>query len=174
MAVLYPVLWAQRCGDSPQQADGELTIAGEVWREVLVGLAGEQVQVGLQRCVLRTSEFPPAPQEFRALAMGVPTWGEVRLAMRQTVGERAPFMVLLYQHLDHHNWRTADQRTADRILRDAYDTARDYVMLGGELPKPVALLEAPETSKINVAPPERAERARQELYGRDAAAGPDA
>ncbi len=174
MAVMYPVLWAQRCGDSPQHDAGELTIAGEVWREVLMGLAGEQVQLGLQRCVLRTSEFPPSPQEFRALAMGVPTWGEVRLAMRDQATTRTPFIVLLHQHLDHHNWRTSDQRTSDRMLRDAYDTARDHVMLGGELPPPMKVLESPDVRSINVAPPERAEQARREIYGRAAAAGPDA
>ena len=184
MAVLYPMLWAQRCGDSPQKDDGELTIAGEVWRDLLSGLTGEQVLTGLQRCVLRPSEFPPAPQEFRALAMGVPLFSEVRMLMRDADAMKPPFIALVYQHLDYYNWRQSDQRTADRMLRDAYDAARDHVMLGGALPKPVAALESPEQRKPVPASPEVAAAhiatIRDELgvpaalTGKDAAAGPDA
>jgi len=176
MAVLYPVLWPQRNGDMPQKVEtGEFTVAGEVWREVLAGMAGEQIQTGLQRCVLRPSEYPPQPQEFRALCLGIPTLAEVRLMLKDDGAKKPPFVVLMFQHLDYYNWRhNADVRTADRMLQEAYAIAREHVMLGGALPEPMRALAKPETSPVRVAPPERAEQARAEIFGKAAAAGPDA
>lgn len=165
MAVLYPVLWPQRNGDMPQDlGTGELTVAGEVWRELLAGMTAEQLQRGLKRCVLRHSEFPPQPQEFRALCLGIPTLAEVRVLLRDEAATKPPFVVLMFQHLDYYNWRMADERTAARMLADAYATAREHVMAGGDLPKPVAAIEqkaAPRPAGPKVTPEEVFDEARR-------------
>lgn len=165
MAVLYPVLWPQRNGDMPQDlGTGALTVAGEVWRELLAGMTAEQLQLGLKRCVLRHSEFPPQPQEFRALCLGVPTLAEVRVLLRDDGAVKPPFVVLMFQHLDYYNWRMADERSASRMLAEAYAIAREHVMAGGELPKPVAAIEQkrePPRPGPKIAPEEVFEEARK-------------
>lgn len=181
MAVLYPALWPQRNGDMPQDLDtGELTVAGEVWRELLAGMTAEQLQCGLRRCVLRHSEFPPQPQEFRALCLGIPTLAEVRVLLRDDGTTKPPFVVLMFQHLDYYNWRMADERTAARMLADAYATAREHVMAGGALPAPVAAIEqkaARPPAGPKVTPDEVFDEARRAFGVPDRkviAAGPDA
>lgn len=92
----------------------------------------------------RVSAWPAELSELRALCLGVPTLGEVRVMLRDESARKPPFVVLMFQQLDYYNWKMADQRTADRWLADAYATAREHVMLGGALPEVKGELAPPE------------------------------
>ena len=104
------------------------------WARGLAGMSRAAVLGALERHA-RVSAWPAELSELRALCLGVPTLGEVRVMLRDESARKPPFVVLMFQQLDYYNWKMADQRTADRWLADAYATAREHVMLGGALPE---------------------------------------
>lgn len=176
--------WTKRAGELPIDDEGALTIAGGVWARGLAGLARAAVLGALERHA-RVSAWPAELSELRALCLGVPSLAEVRLILLRDEAKKPPFVRLVFEHLDFYNWRMADQRNADRMLADAYATARDHVLLGGALPLPATgELESPEKRKPSPASPEVAQWHINEirttlgvpppLTGKDAAAGPDA
>jgi len=177
---VYGPKWTSRAGELPVDDDGMLTVAGGVWSRGLDGLPHAAIMRALDRHA-RVSAWPADMSDLRALSMGVPSLAEVKLILLRDEAMKPSFVVLVFQHLDFYNWKMADQRAADRMLADAYATARDHVLLGGELPEVKAALESPEKRKPVPAAPEVAERhfhkIREELgvsVGKDAAAGPDA
>ncbi len=178
---LYGHAWASAHGVSAvNSATDRLTIDGETWQRALAGVTGQQFAAGLDACIALGDEFPPSAPRFRAMCLGVPSLAEVKLALSRS-GAKPPFVVLVMQHLDWHNWKQADQRTADRMLGDAYAVAREHVMLGGELPVAVAAIKSPEKYVPVVATPEVAQPYRDAISkelgipaGKEAAAGPDA
>ncbi|WP_052772744.1 hypothetical protein [Luteimonas sp. FCS-9] len=142
MGVMYGAAWENDNGDAPQDDNGALTLAGEVWREGLVGITGPQLARGLQRCILSHPEWPPRIGQFRALCMDVPTLTELRLELRADATVRSPFARLVWEHLDPYQYRMTDARHADRLLAEAYAVAREHVLRGGALPEPaVAAIE---------------------------------
>lgn len=180
----YGPKWTNRAGELPIDDEGNLTIAGGVWSRGLAGTPRLDLLAALERHA-RVSPWPPELCELRALCLGVPSLAEVKLILLRDDARKPPFVVLVFQHLDYYNWRMADQRLGDRMLADAYATAREHVMLGGALPTPAAgELESPEKRKPVPASPEVAAAhiatIRDELgvpaalIGKDAAAGPDA
>lgn len=190
LGVQYGSAWEQDYGDSPVDEDGRLTTAGEVWRDGLFGLTADQLHVGLQRSLLAHPEWPPRVGQFRALCMCIPTLTEIRLEERARPETLSPFLTLVRQHLDMHRYRMDDARTSERLLREAYEVAREHVLRGGALPEPIAgYLPTPQQVAPRVPPPERRQelidQARAELgleaepenaappVGREAAAGPD-
>lgn len=187
----YGPKWTSRAGDLPIDEDANLTIAGGVWARGLAGLSRAAVLGALERHA-RVSAWPAELAELRALAMGIPSMAEVKLLLHRDEPVKPPFVVLIFQHLDFYAWRMADQRSADRMLADAYAVARDHVLLGGELPTVRGQLEAPESRKpvpaspavarryidevyriFRVQPPQDEDQATRAQRGKDAAAGPD-
>lgn len=138
MGVMYGAAWENDNGDAPQDDDGALTLAGEVWREGLVGITGPQLARGLQRCILSHPEWPPRIGQFRALCLDVPTLTELRLELRADAAVRSPFARLVFEHLDPYQYRMTDARHAERLLAEAYAVAREHVLRGGALPEPAA------------------------------------
>lgn len=195
MAIMYSS-WVSSNGTMPQDADGKLTLAGEVWRDSLVGLDGPQLQLGLQRCLIRHPRWPPGPGEFRELCFDVPTLTEVEADMRLPAERRAPFTLLVGQHMDWTRYASTRADQQQRLLSAARDAARDHVLRGGTLPeKPAAALTADSKAKpARRVPMTQAEFAAkvaaldftprgedpEDLVddtprtGKDAAAGPDA
>ena len=129
MAAMYGNAWASAQGLAPQREDGSLTIAGETWGQALGGLGAAELGAGLSACLAEGAEFPPSAPRFR---------------------------VKCWEFMDSHAYRMVDRREADRMLRDAYEQARDFVMRGGALPEVVAELPSPEKPKPKKASPETA------------------
>lgn len=159
MTAALPGRWALAMGASPHPvvtgSDGKETIdrtkltrAGETWAAGLGGLSADQLGAGV-RAVSMTWAEPRAPMlgEFRALCLGVPTLADVRAELLQRDVRRSPFAIMVGRRLDHYQWRHADQRDADRMLREAYLSAREAVMAGEPLPE---LL--PEIAHVEAAP----------------------
>lgn len=162
MAAIYPGTWAVRMGDSPQHPAtaidvdgierphpraGQLTVYGDTWAKGLTGLTGEQLARGLKACITRANRYLPDLGEFRALCIGIPSMSDIRTELRIAMEERSPFALLVGRKLDWHAFRSVDWREAERMLRAAYDDARDAVMRGEPLPDPL-----PAIAKDNTPP----------------------
>lgn len=146
-------------GESPQAEDGKLTVYGDTWAKGLAGLSPEQLGRGLEACITRTDPWPPVLAQFRALCLGIPDLADVRADMARDGSRRAPFTVLVGRGMDAYRYRMADAREADRMLREAYEAAREAVMRGEPLPEPL-----PELAQDTAAPvPATPESARAHL-----------
>jgi hypothetical protein len=85
------------------------------------------------------------------MCLGVPSLASVR----SDIGVRAtPYGRLVWSYLDGYAYRTASRDVAARMLRDAYEQARDHVMRGGALPAVTAAIASPETSRPALAAPD--------------------
>ncbi len=143
--------WLSQYGARP---DG---IGGDTWAAALAGVTGAQLAAGLQATLALGSDYPPSAPRFRALCLGIPSLATVRVELARRDARRSPFVVLVWSHVDAHRYRMADADRADRMLREAYDAAREHVMRGGSMPEPAVELEAPAPTKRTPAPPEVAE-----------------
>jgi hypothetical protein len=149
MASRYGHAWVSQYGASPAG------IAAAEWRSTLAGLTSKQINIGFDDDKLRGSEWPPSSTRFYAMCMDIPTLPEVAHRYRNQQFSACPFDRLVYQYLDAYRWRNAPVDKADRLLRDAYDMARDHVLAGDELPaEPVASIEAPKAREAKPASPE--------------------
>lgn len=147
MAALFGNTWVSSYGDSPAG------IAADTWSKALVGLQPIQIADGLRETLVLGSDFPPSAPRFRRLCFGIPSLQSVKGIMRRREYDR--FVALVFQHLDTYVFSRSDQRSADRMLKEAYDTASEYVMRGGALPEPpLAEIEAPTQPERKPAPPE--------------------
>lgn len=146
MAAIYPNKWRAAMGESPHSAEGKLSVYGDTWAKGLTGLTPEELGRGLEACITRTDPWPPVLPEFRALCLGIPSLAEVREDLQRDGADRAPFTVMVGRRMDPWAYRNADQRAADRMLREAYDDAREARMRGEPLPEPLVQVEhdAPE------------------------------
>jgi hypothetical protein len=168
MAEIYGHKWVSAYGDS-SDADG----AAGTWAKGLAGITPQQVAEGLKACVVSSDPWPPTLPEFRAMCLGIPSFPAVSM----DVAKVQPFTRLVWAHMDGHLFRMAPAEKASRMLRDAYELAREHVMRGGELPEPSAgEIEADKPAKPVI--PEtreerhtRIEKAQRELSGRDLADG---
>ncbi|MCF5946436.1 hypothetical protein L2249_24355, partial [Xanthomonas perforans] len=61
------------------------------------------------------------------------------------------FTVLVGMKLDGYRYRGASASDADRMVREAYELARDHVMRGGEVPEPAATALPPPAKVPEVA-----------------------
>lgn len=163
MAAIYGHRWTSSYGDDPAG------MVGDTWAAGLVGLSGAQLAKGLEACITSSDPWPPSLPDFRARCVGVPPLASVRL----DTDKASPFTRLVWQNLDSYRYRQAPADQADRLLREAYELAREHVMRGGTLPE-VAGEIAQEDRKPVPASPERAAAAIAEvesmLRGKDAAA----
>jgi hypothetical protein len=134
MASRYGHAWVSQYGASPAG------IAAAEWRSTLAGMDADQIRKGFRADALRGEEWPPSSTRFRAMCFDIPTLAEVSLAFRQRDYD-APFVRLVYQFLDTYRFKNSPWDKADRLLRDAYNIAREHILAGGELPmKPVAFI----------------------------------
>lgn len=141
MAAVYPNRWRAAMGDSPQGADGRLSIYGDTWAKGLAGLEPEELARGLEACIARADAWPPVLAEFRALCLAIPTMAAVREDLRREHAERDPFTLMVVRRLDLHRYRFEEARVADRLLAEAYNGAHEARMRGEPLPERLVQVE---------------------------------
>jgi hypothetical protein len=165
MIEIYAHRWTAAHGESVE-ADGS---SAGTWAKGLSGISGQQLAAGLEACIVRADAWPPTLPEFRAMCIGIPSLAEVRADLRRTDAERAPFTALVWRHLDGWAYRHADGAKAERLLAEAYATAREAVMRGEPLPEQLLVVEHKAPEPIKRADPEAArahlDAMRAELFG---------
>ncbi len=119
------------------------TGAGKTWAEELGDLTLAQLAVGLRSVAVMPSDWWPSVPAFRELCFAVPSFALVRAEIAMKNARRSPFTLLTYEYLDRHRHAMAPADQADRLLREAYDVAREHVMRGGALPEIPEELSAP-------------------------------
>lgn len=129
MAAMYGHTWASQYGTQPEGT------AADTWAAALAGLTGPQIAEGLRACVVEGEEFPPNAPRFRAMCCGIPSLARVRLEFTQGDAERSPFTRSVWMLIDGYAYRHASARDSDRMLRDAYELAREQAMRGVALPE---------------------------------------
>lgn len=154
MVSIYGHRWISAYG--ADQAEG----SGAAWAKGLAGLTPAQVGRGVDECVVATDPWPPTLPQFRGMCLGIPPFAAVRLDAERV----EPFTRLVWQHLDGHRYRSSPADKADRLLREAYELAREHVMRGGALPEESEALEH-EKPEIHVAPPESAAEHLERIRG---------
>jgi hypothetical protein len=151
MAAIFGHSWTSAYGDTPEG------LTGDMWAKTLSGVTPEQLARGLHETIMLASDYPPSAGRFRALCFGIPSIALVKRIMKKR--ELDAFVALVHQHLDTYAFTRADQRTADRMLAEAYETASDHVMRGGALPDIDAQqLEAPKGRPSKIASEETVKR----------------
>lgn len=154
MLATYGHRWASAYGQDPNG------VAAATWATGLAGLSAGQIAAGLRACLTFGDGWPPTLPEFRALCMGIPALSTVRAEMLRPDAERSPFTRFAKALIDGHRYRQADAREADRMLREAYELAREERMRGAPLPDaPLAIVDDtqrppvpanPETAKARL------------------------
>lgn len=157
MASLFGHSWVSQYGAAP---DG---VAGDTWSAVLAGLTTQQIGIGLQALTRIPSDWPPTAPRFRALCLGIPTLAQAKIEMRSGNPDPSPFARLLWSYLDGYQYRLASVDKADRMIREAYDNAVEFVMAGGEMPQASEQIAAPEPEPRKPADPEAARRHIDEI-----------
>lgn len=153
MAEIYGPKWTAGYGDNPN------TGAALTWAKGLAGLTGEQLAAGIGGCITCADPWPPTLPEFRLRCLGVPAFA----AVRADAGKRDGFTRLVWQYLDGHRYRMASAYDGDRLLREAYDQAREHVMRGGTLPGAPAAEIVHEARKQESASPEQVAKHMREI-----------
>lgn len=165
LTAIYGHRFTSAYGDDPKG------VAGDTWARALADLTQTQLTAGLHACALSSDGWPPTLPMFRSLCLGVPTLAEVRIELRAGHPNPSAFARLCWHFLDSYAYQRADSDKSDRMLRDAYDLAREHVMNGGDLPAPAVAEIAREAVHVKPASPEVAEAALREiqshLYQRD-------
>lgn len=128
MAEIYGTRWTSSYGDDPSKG------AAQTWSKGLAGLSGEQLARGLSACIACAEPWPPTLPEFRMHCVGIPPLS----AVRADAGRQDGFTRLVWQYLDGHRYRHASCDQSDKLLREAYEQAKEFVMRGGQLPAPPA------------------------------------
>jgi hypothetical protein len=155
MAEIYGHRWTSSYGES-SDANG----AAGTWAKGLSGIDSMQIAAGLKSCIVSANPWPPTLPEFRAMCLGIPTLAEMRLDSDKA----KPFTILVWQRLDGFRHKMANAEQADRMLRDAYEVAREHIMRGGDLPElSAAVLTSPVKPSSPVRSPEVAAKALDEL-----------
>lgn len=151
-------------GASPQDADGSLTTAGDTWARALAGMDDIQLARGLKVAIIGCDDgWPLNLPMFRAACLGIPGMGEVRREIETPDAPRSGFAVLVWSLLDPYAFRRAEGRAAERMLKEAYDEARERVMRGEPVPAPYVPLPPPEARPAVPARPEVARAALAEI-----------
>lgn len=136
MAEIYGHRWTSAYGEDAGAS------AGQTWARGLALLSPTQIAAGLEAVLASADDWPPTLPAFRAACFGLPAFATVRAELVALNSRRSPFARLVWSLLDTHRWRSVDADRGDRLLREAYDLAREHVMRGGELPpEPVAEIE---------------------------------
>lgn len=129
MAEIYGHRWSSAYGDDPAGS------AAQTWAKGMAGLTPQQVADGIGSSIACADPWPPTLPEFRLRCLGIPTFAAVRADASRQDG----FTRLVWQYLDGHRYRLASSDRADKLLAEAYEQAKEFVMRGGQLPDaPVA------------------------------------
>lgn len=159
MAAVYGYRWNSAFGDAAEDEQGVLTVAGDTWRRGLAGVTETQIGTGIAACIASTDPWPPTLPAFRAHCLGIPSLAEVARAIAQPAAKHSPFVRQVWQHLNGWAFARCDQVRADRMLKGAYELARDHVMRGGALPEPSLEIEHQQETRT----PARAEIVAAEM-----------
>jgi hypothetical protein len=127
MAEIYGHRWVSSYGDDAGKS------TGKTWARGLAGLQPEQIANGIEAALISAEPWPPTLPEFRAMCLSVPTFAGVRAAIDSK--STSPFVRQVWMYLDSYRFSRACQDLADRLLRSAYELAREHVMRGGALPQ---------------------------------------
>lgn len=137
MGEIYGHRWTSMYGDDVRAA------ALQTWAKGLAGLNAAQIANGVEAALVSADEWPPTLPAFRAMCFSIPSFAAVRLELAAKDAQRSPFARLVWSNLDTHRYRHVEADKADRLLREAYEMAREHVMRGGELPEVVAEIAPP-------------------------------
>lgn len=154
MASRYGHAWVSQYGAAP---DG---IAAAEWRETLAGLTAAQLREGFDADRSRGSEWPTSSTRFRALCLGIPSLASVRADIEHREQHRTDVAVSrfargVWSRINVYAYRNGSGREQERILLDAYELTREFVMDGGALPvNPVGFIESPKPAQRVPASPE--------------------
>lgn len=158
MVAIYGHRWVSSFGVSAENGEGYLTLAAETWARGLAGVTNQQIGQGVAACVTGSDSWPPTLPAFRALCLGIPTYGAIRAELLGDTADRTPFARFVWTFVDSYAYRMSPGSAADRMLREAYETARDAVMRGAKLPEPSPAIAAPEPEPMTRATDETAQR----------------
>lgn len=161
MAEIYGHKFTSAFGDSESHA-------AKTWAKGLTGIGPQQLANGLEACLVSADPWPPTLPEFRARCLSVPSLAAVKLDLRNS-RKRALFTHLVWSFVDHTAYGNAHGDKSDRMLRDAYELAREHVMRGGDMPSAIAGEIEQERWVYRTPPPEHRHavlaRARVEVQG---------
>lgn len=162
MAAIYGHKWTSSYGERCDDDEGALTLVGDTWARGLSGISDQAIARGVNGCLMSSDPWPPSLPLFRASCLAIPSLAMVRLAIAGKV-DQTPFSRLVAGNLDTYRMRQVDAEKADRMVRDAYELAREHAMCGGDLPpEPAAFIEN-EKPEHKPAPPEVAKRHLEEI-----------
>lgn len=105
--------------------------------------------------------WPPTLPEFRSRCLGIPSLQEVKLEVYS--GQRSPFTLMVWQQIDGYLFKQASADKSERMLRDAYELAREMVMRGHALPEVPELAIEKVEPEFRPASKEAAEAALAEM-----------
>lgn len=168
MSAMFGHTWASQYGDEPNGS------GGDTWAAALAGITPAQIAAGLRATLTVGSDWPPSAPRFRAMCLGVPSFPYVLRAVQtrdasvpfgakrksaQTDPNVSAFVRLTWSFIDTYRLRQVDADKAERMIRDAYELAREHVMSGGNLPEePAGAIEAPKEPEHKPADPETAKQ----------------
>lgn len=158
-STIYPHRWTSAMGVDPRGPQGK------VWATALAGFSRAQIDAGLEACRCSADEWPPSLPAFRAACHEIPALAAVKLELRGSA-RRSLFTHLVWSFLDSTAYGAANGDKAEKLLREAYELAREHVLRGGLLPvEPDAEIGKEEKPRWVAPPPERRaevlERARR-------------
>ena len=141
--------WTSRLGDLPFNADGTLTMAAHLWAHQLAGISQRHVLHALSHYA-GTRDWPPSLAEIRKQALGIPSVDQVRLDLG---AKEHSFTRLVWSYVDAWAFSRADQRTAEAMLRAAYDYAVERRLAGDEYPLAIGTVQdLPQLERKPVSP----------------------
>lgn len=156
LTAIYGHRFVSAFGDDPRN------VVGDTWARTLADLGPEDLARGLRACAFGSDDWPPTLPAFRAFCLEIPSFVEIRAALREHGGpNETGFLRLLWRYLDRYAFGRADQVRAESMLRDAYEQAREYRMSGGGYP---AVLDwQPQNESIAPPRPNKSPRAEAML-----------
>lgn len=88
---------------------------------------------GLKASLANSDPWPPTLPEFRARCLGIPPFQQVRIEVHAS--KRSAFTTMVWQQIDGYQFKQVSAEKSDRMLKDAYELARELVMRGVPLPE---------------------------------------
>jgi hypothetical protein len=149
MTEIYGHKWTSAYGEDAEKG------AGHTWAKGLASITPRQIANGISSAISSSDSWPPTLPEFRKLCLGIPSFAAVQFELRTNKDARSPFLRQVWSYVDSYMFARADQIKAERMLREAYELAVEFVMRGGPLPAPIsAVIEAPKPEPHRPARPE--------------------
>lgn len=158
MAARYGHRWtSQYTGDDSPEGQAAAELAQAEWTQTLAGIDSTQMLAGLAADVRRGDDWPPSSAAFRMLCLGIPSFAELRHEILHPELPRTPFGLKWFEYVDVFALRTASERDANLMRKDAYDQVRQFVMAGHTLPPVPLALQKPEPPAKRFASEEQAQ-----------------